>query len=147
MENRLWGWEGICLQSAPELVVQNYVTTVKLEKVGFVTLGKPGQDGGLGFCYSNSVPRFSNENRVVVAGPGTLEPQAPAPLFTLPRVSEDVSDIHRCRSTFQGTGRPSPITLPFHQPLGKTHKLAKKFPNSPDLPPPPRFSCDHEHSE
>lgn len=81
----------------------------KLEKVGFVTLGRQeAEDRNLGLCYSflDSLPWFSNENGVVITRTAILAPQAPVPflLLTLPRVCGDAFDIHRCRSPLQGIG-------------------------------------------
>lgn len=51
--------------------------TAKLEKVRFVTLAKrEGQDRDVGFCYSLTLPRFPDEDGVVITRAATLAPQA-----------------------------------------------------------------------
>lgn len=71
-----------------------------------------GQDR-VGVLFSSSLPPFSKASlRVAVARVGTFAPQAPVSFFysstSQESVEIDVSDIHSCRSTLQGTGRPSP---------------------------------------
>lgn len=105
--------------------------TAKLEKVRFVSRER-GQDR-VGVLFSSSLPRFSKASLsgcrpgwdVCGSGPNFwvffffLTPRPPKSVEMCP-------DIHRCRSTLQGSVGPAPFTLTFHQPLEKTHKLQDK---------------------
>lgn len=83
--------------------------TAKLQKVRFVT--REQEQDTVGVLFSSSLPLFSKASLsgcrlgwdACASGPNFF-----FLLLNLPRVRGDVSDIHRCRSTLQGTQRPSP---------------------------------------
>lgn len=92
----------------------------KLEKVRLVTLGRrEGQPRDGGFCYSLALGGGDCPQGCGARASGP----APGLWLTPPGARGDVFDIHRCRSTLQDTGRPSPITFRFHQPFEKAHKV------------------------
>lgn len=122
----------MCLQN--EFRIMSF--TAKLEKVRFVSRER-GQDR-VGVLFSSSLPRFSKASLsgcrpgwdVCGSGPNFWV----VFFFFTPRPPKSVEmclDIHRCRSTLQGSVGPAPVSLTFHQPLEKTHKLqTRKFPES-----------------
>lgn len=112
MEKRVCVWQGsnvsICTECLPnEFRIVSF--TAKLEKVRFVT--REREQNTVGVLFSSSLPLFSKASLsgcrlgwdACASGPNFF-----FLLSNLPRIGGDVPDIHRCRSTLQGTQRPSP---------------------------------------
>lgn len=143
MERRVCVWPGsnvsICTECLPnEFRIMSF--TAKLQKVRFVT--REREQDTVGVLFSSSLPLFSKASLsgcrlgwdACASGPNFF-----FLLPNLPRVRGDVSDIHRCRSTLQGTQRPSPGYINISSAIRKDPQtVAKKVPQVYTwLPTPP----------